>query len=262
MRFARITLALLVALLYSFDAPSALAQDAPKQDVISMHYDVKVKPGMAAAFESAVKQHLQWRAEHNDPWQWQVYQVEVGPRMGEYAFRSNGHHWDHLDAYQAWEGPATAHFMATVMPYVESASSTIDVMNMDVWRLPDDMSGHNLFVVDLYHVKPGKGMMFEETVKKIHGAIVEHNYPIHYALMYSAAGGPNNIAAFVTPMKSWAEMEGPEQEFSAFLMEAFGPEEAGKLFEAFASTYHHSENMVVRLRTDLMVPPTMASGTQ
>ena len=262
MRFPRIILALLVALLYTLDAPSALAQDAPKQDVLSLHYDVKVKPGMVAAFEAATKQHLQWRADHGDPWQWQVYQVAVGPRVGEYAFRSNGHHWDHFDAYDAWSGPATAHFMANVMPYVESVSNTIDVMEMDVWRIPEDMSGHELFTVSLYHLKPHKGMVFDETVKKIHAAIVEHDYPIHYALMYNAVGGPDHIAAFVSPMKSWAEMQGPEQEMGAFMAKAFGPEEAGKLFEAFMTSFHHSESMVVRLRTDLMPPPTMASGTQ
>ena len=263
MRSPQVLLTLLLALLVGLAAPAVHAQDAQNSpDVISVHYDVKVKPGMADAFESATQRHLQWRADHDDPWTWEVYHVAVGPRMGEYAFRSNNHHWDHIDAYDAWSGPARDHFYATVMPYVESITSTIDVMNLDVWRLPDDMSGHNLWTVEYHHLKPGKGMVFEETVKKIHGAIVEHDYPYHYALMYSAVGGPGHVAVFVSPHKNWASMQGPEQEFGAFMAEAFGPEEAGQLFEAFMSTIDRTESMVVRLRTDLMPATTMASGSQ
>ena len=259
-RFLCSLLVLLLLGLAGGAGQEALAQD--QKDNIAMHFDVKVKPGMNAAFEAALKQHMAWRQQHSDPWTWQVYQVTVGDRLGEYGLRSTGHTWADLDAYQAWGLAARDHFYANVMPYIETLTNQIAMVDPDVVRWPEDMSRYQLFAVETFHLKPGQDLAFAQMVKKIHTAIGEHDYPIHYAMIWNRVGGEANTVTFVEPHENWASMQGPEKDWGTFMVEAFGEEEAMKLHGAFSETWESMDLMVVRLRADLMAPTTMAAGSE
>ena len=59
---------------------------------IAQSYVHTVQPEMIAQFEEAVKQHMQWRKQNNDPWEWTWYQV-VNGGLGRYLVRSGNHRW-------------------------------------------------------------------------------------------------------------------------------------------------------------------------
>src|SRR6056297_2519542 len=70
--------------------------------------------GHGSAAEAALAEHGDWRAENDDRWMWDVYEVISGEGTGTFYARSGQHMWDDLDAYML-EG-ADAHFEETVSP--------------------------------------------------------------------------------------------------------------------------------------------------
>ena len=53
---------------------------------------------MNGAFEMAIKEHIAWRKANGETWQWDVYQVAVGPNVGDYGIRSANHTYADIDA--------------------------------------------------------------------------------------------------------------------------------------------------------------------
>ena len=85
---------LLVALLLGLASQNAWAQ----QNNLARIYFIEAKVGMAAGFETALKQHAEWRKEQGDPWSWFVWQVVNGENLGSFVIRSGDHAWGDFDA--------------------------------------------------------------------------------------------------------------------------------------------------------------------
>ncbi|MCG8605518.1 hypothetical protein MJD09_11035 [bacterium] len=95
MRNIKVILALLLAFSLCLTISSALAQP----NNLAKMYHVKVKAGYGAQFETALKQHVEWRKAEGDPWTWNVYQVANGMNLGDFIFRSGDHTWADMDSY-------------------------------------------------------------------------------------------------------------------------------------------------------------------
>ena len=258
MRNPKTLATLLVALLLGLVSHTVLAQ----QNNLARIYYLEAKSGVGAGLETALKQHAEWRKAQGDPWTWSVMQVVNGENLGSYVIRSGSHTWGDFDAYDTGFGPkADVHFNATVAPLIESASSAItsvDTTNVN-WHPNNDAV--NLISVTTFHLKSGKGQAFTEAVNKFHTAIVEHNYPAYHAFEWNVNGALGQAVSLILPYENWAAMAGPEEPLFVFLARVLGQEELQKLGEAFDSTYHKEESMVVLLRRDLSVLPAM-QGTQ
>ena len=223
---------------------------------IARLYVVTPKSGMTVEFETALGQHAQWRREHEDPWTWIVHQVTSGANYGDYVIRSGNHSWSDFDAYDAGFGPeGGVHFNATVDPLVESVSSFITERDTTNFRWPDDPNSVNLLQVLRYHLKPGQRETFFQALNKYHQAIVQTNYPIHYAFQNLVNGGPGPAVAGVFPYENWAAFQGPEQTVAQLMAEVYGQEEATAIREQLTSTFTGTESMVIRVRWDLSVIP-------
>ena len=51
---------------------------------IAQTYVHTVRPENIAQFEAAVKRHVQWRKQNDDPWDWVWYQFVNGDGLGRY----------------------------------------------------------------------------------------------------------------------------------------------------------------------------------
>ncbi len=245
---------ILVALLLAVMSQSAWAQASN----LAQLYTFSPKQGMSVGFESALKQHVEWRMQNNDPWSWTTYQVIQGDNLGDFVVRSADHGWADFDAYDAGFGPkGSVQFLATVGPLMESETSSITALDTAHVRLPEDLAAITLIQVITYQVKPDQGQKFNEAIGKIHDAIVKKDYPVHYVFVNQVVGGAGPAVTLVVLFENWAAFEDPDQPMAALLAEVYGQEEAGKIFEEFSGSFTSVESSVLRVRPDLSVTSGM-----
>jgi hypothetical protein len=232
-----------------------LVESATAQ-TIAMSYTITPKAGTGAGFETALKQHMEWRTENGDPWVWLVYQVETGDNLGAYIVRSAGHTWGDIDTYEAspFAPRSGTHFGATVQPLMATISNSIGVMDANNSRLPPDISTANLFQVTTYNVKPGQQFAFNAVVARFHDVISKNDYPLYY-VSTTPATGPGPAATLVFFQDDWASFADPDGRFLTFLADQLGESGAQQLFSDFGDTFTSLQSEIVRLRRDLSMTP-------
>ncbi|MFQ5704605.1 MAG: hypothetical protein ACE5HT_11345 [Gemmatimonadales bacterium] len=246
----RVVPTLFAALLLAVMSQSAWAQ----MSSLAQLYTVKPKADMAAGFQTALQQHVKWRAQNKDPWNWTTYEVVQGENLGSFVIRSGDHTWADFDAYDADFGPkGRVQYLASVAPLVESITASISALDTAHVRLPDDLSKITLLQVVTYYLKPDQGQRFNEVVGKFHSAIVKTDYPVYYAFVNQIAGGVGPAVTLVLPYENWAAFEGPDKPMAAMLAEVYGKKEAAKMSEEFSNCFTHVETSVLRFRPDLSV---------
>lgn len=246
----RVVPTLFAALLLAVMSQSAWAQ----MNSLAQLYTVKPKAGMEIGFQTALKQHAEWRAQNKDPWSWTTYEVVQGENLGSFVIRSGDHSWADFDTYDAGFGPVgNVQFQATVAPLVESTTASISTLDTAHVRLPDDMSKMTLLQVVTYYLKPDQGQRFNEVVGKFHSAIVKTDYPAYYAFVNQVAGSVGPAVTLVLPFENWAAFEEPDKPMAAMLAEVYGKKEAAKMSEEFSNCFTRIETSVLRVRPDLSV---------
>ena len=219
---------------------------------IAQSYVHTVQPEMIAQFEEAVKQHMQWRKQNNDPWEWTWYQV-VNGGLGRYLVRSGNHRWADLDVRDAWEDRvgAVPNFLATVGPFFESEDSSISQLDGALSRPPDDLSAMTLFAVTEFDVRlPGQ---FREAITKIGEGLDRGNWGRSYLWQMGANGGTTD-AALVIPAENWAGLAPPAKALPEMLAEVYGEQEASDLMQQLASSIRSQTSYILRVRPDLSLP--------
>lgn len=248
MRFSRFLWSAVLALLFLFVPQRAQAQD------IAQAYEFMPRSDAGAAFESALRQHAEWRAENGDPWSWNLYEVVQGKHLGMIIARSSGHSWSDLDAYHEGFGPRGGqHFGATVAPLIKHTSSEIAKTDTAHSRIPENMEGYELFSVTTYYLKPGHQQDFMEAFDRFHQAAMDAEWEGYYVLETSEYGSKGPKVYLVTFHQNWADFQEPTTTVMELLQNAYGEEETQALFEQFSGSWSHYDNMVVRHRPDLSI---------
>jgi len=210
--------------------------------------------GQGPAFEGALRGHMEFRKAQGDPWDWQIYEVVVGEDVGDFYAASWNHTWEDFDAYDAFEGGAilSAHFQATAGPTLEDMTTVITDGSQGIKKLPEDPNYEiNLVNVTDFYLLPGKQASFNEALMKFDEAIKGANVPFYYTSDVPVAGGSGPVYSIAGLSSSWAEFADPDPSMEQVMMEAYGEDEAMKIFTAFSEAIHHTENFVVRYRADL-----------
>ena len=246
--------ALATALLLCVVALPAAAQGQTEN--IRQAYIHTVPLGMIAQFEEAVKQHVQWRKQNNDPWEWTWYQVVNGDGLGgiRYLVRSGNHRWADLDVRYAWEDRVGAgrHFASTVGPYIESEDSSIAQLDDALSRPLDDYSAITLFAVTEFDVRlPGQ---FREAITRIGEGLDRGNWERSYQWLMEAYGGGTTDATLVIPAENWSGLAPPEKPLPVLLAEVYGEQEASDLMQQFATSIRSQTSYTLRVRPDLLLP--------
>lgn len=229
---------------------------ASGQDNLARTYNVTPKAGMGAQFETALREHAQWRTANNDPWTWSTSVAETGQNFGTYGIRSGGHSWADFDAYDAGFGPeGLVHYRATVAPLVESTTSTISRTDEDLSRLPPD--GFNLAFVTItkFQLRPGRGDEFNQLVGQAMEILKEGGFPGYWVWSSPVSGGgPGPYINFVGLNSSWGDMADPDPSFEAVMMAKLGEEGFMEWTNNIGVTYRGVASWTLRLRPDLSVP--------
>ena len=228
-----------------------LPDGAEAQDLARIY---TVSPAEGADLEAAIREHAQWRQENGDPWTWGVYEVVNGEDLGSFVIRSGNHSWADFDAYEqgAFAEAAGANYEATMAPAVGSISSVIMAADTAHRRLPESFENIQLYAVITWHLLPDKVQDFQEAIGQVHDAIVQTDWPTHYAFASPVNGADGPQMSLVIFHENWADFEEPEKTFDQMLAEVYG-EEAGAIFEKFAASYRWEENFILRIRPDLSV---------
>ena len=215
---------------------------------INRVFYVTAKAGMQAQFETALKQHIQWRIDNGDPWTWVVSQVINGQNMGEYAVISGGHKWSDFDDYNDFGPKGAQHYTANVAPLVESVTSAITATDTTIVRGWE--GEYPLRQVIYWKLAPGKTEQFAEAVGKYHKAFTEKDYPNRYAIIWNVNGGDYDVLV-VLPYENWAAFEGPDTQMVEVLQEVYGEKEAKAIAEAFGTSIAETRSLVSLSRPDL-----------
>jgi len=242
----RFLLAALSLALLSGIPSSVLGQD------LTMVWEFKVKPGSAAAFEAALKAHMEYRESIGDPWEWLFFQQVIGKNVGMYMARSPSHTWADFDEYMGSEVAQLAgtHFDATVQPLVEEVWNLIDQDNGELSRLPEDIEPYTLFDVTVFNLKPDQMTAFSEAVGKMKQVVVDHDFPFYWGAQVQLRGTEGPSMALVGWAESWADMaEDPAME--AAVVETFGEDGAQELFEQFYGSFYSFTSFIGMKRPDL-----------
>ena len=226
-----------------------LAQDA--DDNIARIYVVHVKSGQGMAFEAAFRAHMEWRKQQGDPWDWSVYQVVNGENLGDYFIRSGSHSWADLDAYEDFLVKAAPHLWASIGSVIESVDTYITATDQDTIRLPKDFSKVNYIAYSFYHLSMAEMFGFQDSIKKVHEAIGQSNWPAHYAWTETVNGGSGPTMTRVDFHENWASMQEPEKDFFQMLNEALGEEQAREVLAQITSAVRWVETSVGKRRSDL-----------
>ncbi|MEJ2058635.1 MAG: hypothetical protein P8X39_12445 [Desulfofustis sp.] len=249
MKKRTLLISLMVVLLFGLSASELFAQSKNLAKV----YFIKVKDGDSGAFQTALKQHAQWRMENGDPWSWTVYEVVNGTNMGDFIIRSGGHSWADFDTYQDFNEKGSAEFVKNVSPYIAEITSRItadDTTNVN-WY-PND-GEVNLIQVYTYKLKPGHGMDFYNAIKEYGKAIKKEGRKDYYGVIWGVNGGSELMVNLVFPFKNWAGMEGPKEKWRDFTKRVLGEEKAKMVRDKLANSYTDVHGYVLHLRRDLSV---------
>lgn len=97
---------------------AAMAQSV-SHDIAYFHVN-RVKPGMAAQYETARKHHWLWHQKMGDTWSFHVWQIVSGERSGTYMVCSFNHSWKEVDESDQKVRGEEDDPAARVEPYLEA----------------------------------------------------------------------------------------------------------------------------------------------
>ncbi|GAA4886972.1 hypothetical protein [Ferrimonas pelagia] len=213
---------------------------------------VTPNPGQSDQFEQALKTHLRFRQQNEDPRQWQVFVQVLGDQMDTYVIRNCCFGWDEIDGYRAWsvEQQAGAHWQETVAPLVATIShnySSLDVANSH-W--PQDTSDYHYFGVTQYQIRPGHAAGVQSDVKALSEQAKAMEWPYHWSWSRPVAGAPSLM--LVIPYRDHSAMAPADPNFFEALKQHMNSEKrAAKLMESWSSHFSATRYDVYRLRQDL-----------
>lgn len=226
---------------------------------LAMLYEMIVDPDRLGEFEQALSEHARWRVEQGDPWQWEVYEVAAGEKLGRYIARAPELSWEDFDSYDAGFGPRGAdHFNSTVGPHLASISNMVTRMHPDAMNLPQDMGvmqAMDLLAVTAFELEPGDMERFQTAMMDLHQGGAPGQEPSYYTFHSTVTGTPSSQVHFVTFHEGWADL-GPSDPMVAQRLTDEGQVDGARGLDAHRNLmmrFPASEHMIVRLRPDLSV---------
>lgn len=234
-------------------AVALVVTPAQAQDTVARNYSMMPKDGMAAQFEVALKNHLEWRRANGDPWTWLVSTLETGQGLGEVSVRTSGHSFADFDAYDADFGPkGLQHFQATVSPLLESVSSTIDVTNESISKRPPEGRTLGFVTVNTFHIRPHMQQQFNEVVNRANQILIELDWPYYWVWTSPVSGNDTGPQSSVVVLyENWAEMAEPDPPMLAVLAQEMGQDGFEEWLAAFNESIRGQEVYTRRIRADL-----------
>ncbi|MGD8326940.1 MAG: hypothetical protein PVF65_08500 [Sphingomonadales bacterium] len=222
---------------------------------IAFHYVLTPKAGHEDQFRDAMKAHMKWRAENGDSWRWNAYDVVAGHGSNKIHFRSWGHKWADMDAYQSGEfrDRANANFEENVAEHLKKGMMFIDKDDDDISAWPTE-GYYPLIQLVGHRLKHGMVRQWYDAAKTIHGALQAGGFDQHYGFSWTLVGGKEPYVTLVLFSQNWAGFAEPDPTVYDIVVEQLGEEEAKAAFQAFSGAIASAESWMVRHNKDLSTP--------
>jgi hypothetical protein len=208
----------------------------------NIHRVWAVTPKLEAVdeFMAAVKAHLQWRLDNQDPWQWQLYVARSGEVDGTVFLRSDGRTRADLDAYPDLEfsKKADKHWKETVHPLVASYSTQMSRSDLELSHWPEEE--FKIYLVTRFHLKPGHGAAFRAVVVGINAKMKEAGRIHPHGWNWAMTGEHLPTSSLVLGRKDWKGFDTPEESALDVLTDSLGPAQAVAMIDAL---YSHVERI-------------------
>ena len=233
--------------------PGAAQQES---GTLAQEFWVKVKPSMAREFEAAYGVHNEWH-RNNDSWEWQIWQVLVGEKVGSYVVRTGGHHWADFDAHSKTLAAGGENFSEYVAGTIDSMSSRIVRFLPELSAWPEDMDRPAFVTVLEYRIRYGAAAEFSSALRKINEGFRNSDLPFRGAAWFAVVCGERKGSTYVLvfPHKNWADMKAPEKSFWTRVEEIFGRQEAENLRETYRRSIVSRTSSILAYRPDLSSVP-------
>ena len=245
-------LAVVLAVTFAVIPVAAQGESPPP---IARDYDLNVKMGHEADFVAAMKKQVEWYRKNDETWSWHTWQWETGEKAGQFVFRSPGHHWSDMDDRDERAAEARSHFLDNVGPHLESMSANISALMPDLTRWPGTEATAAFVSIHEFNLHYGKAEKFVNILGKFHDAIVDADWPVHYAWLARVSGGEVPTFILAVPHDSWADMKGPDEHFNSMLEDVMGRLDARELLAEFDGCVKRQTVSLARLRPDLSYMP-------
>ena len=246
---------LALALLASVGPSSGLAAQG---QTLAFMYEVTPHLGSASAFESAWKDHMEFRAAEGDSWTWSVFEVVYGDRMGNYLIRSPNHSWADMDAYNAmsdFQQAVGMHVTGTIVPHIANAVSRVSSQDTALSHIPPNVADMNVFGITTYRMKAENQLEMNDALQQYHEAGVAAD--LYHAIVRPIfGGGAGPSFTVVTYGENFAGLEAPSPSLLELMVQRHGADDAEDIARAFLSGVESIETSVIVLRRDLSTPPS------
>jgi hypothetical protein len=213
------------------------------------------QPGKTQQLEEKMKEHVQWHAEQNDTWTWNVWQYVSGKATGSYGAGTFGHKWEDFDSAPLPPDVDDADAMARIGPYATPPVISYYQHLAEVSRPPTDEAPAAMLAVIVFQVRYGKAADFSYLLKKFHTAVEKTNWPVNYDWYALVNGGVGPTYVLVLPRPDWASFKPQEKPFPQMLEEAFGRPEADAFLHKLGKVVKSQESSIIRIRPDLSYTP-------
>jgi hypothetical protein len=245
-RSAKLVFCLLAAIISMTSLP-ILAQDAPAP--LAEEWLVTVKPDHLADFYAALKEHIDVRVAHGDPWNWEIFSGFTGNTIGQYAIRYCCTNWADLDAYEKWnrDNPSVMeHWMAKVHPLLEKTEHHYNVIDWANSHWKSDEGPYRYIAVDSWTIKGGHEAQLTAARKKMSQIALNQGWSDagNSWVWFNQIGGEAKLLIAI-PHKNLASMAGTGENFGDFLTRHLGSAEAAaELMQEFSSSTWQMETNI------------------
>jgi hypothetical protein len=245
----------LMALTALLCAPLALADNHAKPPNIASVWKLSPKSDVGtAAFEQAMKTHLDWRMSQGDPRSWQVFTVTTGGDRGDYYVRACCFNWADQDSYEKWsyDNKVSTGYQEQLGIHVEDITHTFQAIDIENSHWEEGESPFYYVGVTQFLPNPAKQMQTGQAREKMSQLAIDKGWDSNWA-WYTVIGGEDNLM-LAAGYRNYADMAPPEKSFSEFAAEHMGQDDAMEMMEDFGEGFWSSTYTIYRWREDLSMP--------
>lgn len=227
-------------------APPLQAQDAN----LTLGVFVTVRAEHIPDFEDGVREHAQWHADQNDTQAWPAYQALTG--HGEYAILAPDMSYSTLDAPSLDMGSDIAAWASQGAEYTET-EETVLWMEVPGGNPPADPTAFPVAQVFEFEVQATGQAAVMEGIERFSEAMQDTPFHWQWSSIISADGPPAVfVAVWFDSFNSMSQMgDGPAQ----LMSDAYGPEKAAMIMNAFSEAVTFRSTQIWMLRPDLSYFP-------
>ena len=226
------------------------AQEAPTGD-LGLMYTVEVLPGHTFDFEDGIKQYWEDVAEAGGTMSWAVFQIQLGPRSGQYAILSTDRSGADLEAPEGDAEAIQESFRRNLTPHMQSYEGSMirRLVDLGFWTPEQELAP--MYQVIRQWVAPGSDAAVSHYFGQIREAF-EARGGARHSIWRTAMGSTGDEWYISVPRDSFSEFDEYNPNWlPSMLAEHFGHAGMQAIVESVDGLFLKQTNELFVLRRDL-----------